>query len=139
MTVDFSTEHGKRVRQLLDEESSIWLITVSPTGEPQPNPVWFVWEDDSFLIWIMPSSKRVENIKANPKVAIAFSGDAGLFEVTVFNGTAEFDDSIPPVLNHVGYVEKYKNLLEATGMTGEEANEAYTTRIRVRPSRLRGY
>lgn len=139
MPIDFTTEHGKKVRQLLDTEVSVWLITVSASGEPQPNPVWFVWEKDSFLIWSESDSKRISNIKANPKVAIAFSGDHELHEVTVFKGTAELDESGPPLIDHPGYTEKYKNKWEHVGMTEEGASKLFSTRIRMRPSRLRGF
>ena len=139
MPVDFTTEHGKRVRRLLDTEVSIWLITVSSSGEPQPNPVWFVWDDDSFLIWSEPHSKRIENIEANPKVAIAFSGDHELHNVTVFNGMAEIRNPAQTLLDHDGYMEKYKDHWEPVGLTAETAAELFTTGIRVRPSRLRGF
>jgi len=32
----------------LQTEPVIWLTTVTPSGQPQSTPVWFLWEDDSY-------------------------------------------------------------------------------------------
>ena len=28
-----------------------WMTTVGDDGTPQPNPVWFLWDEDGFLVF----------------------------------------------------------------------------------------
>ena len=47
---DAGSNFGRRVRERLRVEQVIWLTTTQADGTPQPNPVWFVWEDPDTLI-----------------------------------------------------------------------------------------
>ena len=44
--LDPSTDFGARATRRLNEEIIGWLTTVSPSGQPQPVPVWFLWDGD---------------------------------------------------------------------------------------------
>jgi len=68
--VDVGTEFGARVTRRLREDGIAWLITVSADGTPQPNPVWFIWNGESALIYSVPRQAKVKNIERNPKVAL---------------------------------------------------------------------
>jgi hypothetical protein len=37
----------------LKSESIIWLTTVTPSGQPQSTPVWFLWQEPAYqpLTW----------------------------------------------------------------------------------------
>ena len=50
MKLDPSTEFGARVERRLPDERIIWLTTVGPDNTPQPSPVWFFWDGETFLI-----------------------------------------------------------------------------------------
>ena len=39
----------------------IWLTTVRPDGRPEPSPVWFLWDGETFLIYSQNSSKVALN------------------------------------------------------------------------------
>jgi PPOX class probable F420-dependent enzyme len=62
-----STPFGERVARRLREEKLAWL-TVGADGTPQPNPVWFLWEGDTILIYSMTHAARVANIKHMPRI-----------------------------------------------------------------------
>ncbi len=32
----------------LQSEPIIWLTTVTPSGQPQSTPVWFLWQDPTY-------------------------------------------------------------------------------------------
>ncbi len=54
--IDFSSELGKRALERLQREQVIWLSTVNAKGMPQPSPVWFLWQDETFIIYSQPST-----------------------------------------------------------------------------------
>ena len=66
MTADISPE----IQTELEKAYVIWFTTVRADGMPQPTPVWFVWDNGSFLIYTTPKAQKYRNIQANPKVAL---------------------------------------------------------------------
>jgi PPOX class probable F420-dependent enzyme len=57
------------LEERLAREVVIWLTTVRSDGQPQTSPVWFVWDGQSFLIYSIPRSQKVPNIRGNPRVS----------------------------------------------------------------------
>ena len=49
--IDITSEFGQTVQRHIDEEYFIWLTTIDSALWPQLRPVWFIWEDASFLIF----------------------------------------------------------------------------------------
>jgi len=63
---DFTTPHGQRATERLHTEEVIWLTTIGGDGTPQPSPVWFLWEEDTVLIFSEPKTPKVANIRRSP-------------------------------------------------------------------------
>ena len=59
---DPSTPFGERIARRLREEHLIWLTTVDAFGTPQPNPVWFLWDGDTVLIYNCNDAKSWADI-----------------------------------------------------------------------------
>jgi PPOX class probable F420-dependent enzyme len=107
--IDLTTEFGQRVKQHLDEEYFIWFTTVGTNMTPQPRPVWFIWEDDAFLIFSKPGARKVAHIKRHPNVALHFNTDDKADEnVIVFLSMAEINASAPPAYEVPAYVENIR-------------------------------
>ena len=129
-----------KAKRLAKQEYVIWLTTVDSTGTPQPRPVWFIWDKDSFLIFSQPSAHKVAHIKKNPFVSLHFNTDkTGDQDVIVYVGTATIDKSVKPAQKIPAYFRKYKTGIKEIGMTPEKFGEEYSTAIRVKPSSLRGW
>ncbi len=139
MHIDTSTEFGQRVMRRLREEHVIWLTTVGPDGAPQPRPVWFLWEEGSFLIYSQPDAHKVRHIRRNPHVALHFNSDTDGNDVVVFIGEARLDDSAPRADRHAAYLAKYAQGIADLGMTPQQMAEEYSAAIRVTPTHLRGF
>ncbi len=135
--LDFSTDLGKRAAERLAKEKVIWLTTVGAEGTPQPNPVWFLWENDSFLIYTQPASIKVRNLTRNPKVSLHFNSDEDGEDVVVFTGEARFESRVAPAA--AAYLEKYREGIPAIGMTPETFAQSYSIAIRVAPNKMRGF
>ena len=56
---DPATPFGARVAQRLREDAVIWLTSVAADGTPQPNPVWFLWDSHTVLVYNQPTARRL--------------------------------------------------------------------------------
>ncbi len=136
--LDFTTEFGAHVLQRLKTEEVIWLTTVGPDGTPQPNPVWFLWEGGSLLIYTQPGSVKARNLRLNPNVALQFNTDRAGDDVAVFTGQARFEKAVPEE-TAAAYLDKYREGIDRIDMTPESFSRSYSTLIRVTPKRMRGF
>ncbi len=138
--IDLTSKFGHVVKEHLNNQYVIWLTTVDSNLTPQPRPVWFIWEEDTFLIFSQPKAYKVKHITKNPKVALHFNTDeTGEEHVIVFLGDAAIDTNYPPAHQVPAYFEKYKSGIADLNMTPEEFSREYSTAIRIRPTELRGW
>jgi PPOX class probable F420-dependent enzyme len=138
--IDLTSGFGRAVKGHLEREPIIWLTTVDSNLAPQPRPVWFIWEADSFLIFSQAKGRKVAHIKKNPKVALHFNTDeTGDKHVIIFIGEASIDAGCPPAHQVPQYFEKYKDGIAALDMTPEGFSEDYSVAIRIHPAEVRGW
>ena len=141
--LDESTEFGAAAAHRLRTETDIWLTTVSPSGAPSPNPVWFLWDGDrSLLTYNLPTSARVGHVAANPRVALHLDNGDGGAGVVVLRGTAQ----LLPDLAETGvaayapeYVEKYAAAMVPLGETPESFARTYSRPLVVTLTGVRGF
>ena len=138
--IDFTSNFGRAVKQHLDNEPVIWLTTVDAHLAPQPRPVWFIWENDSFLIFSQAKGRKVAHIKKHPKVALHFNTDeTGDHAVIIFIGEASIDVNCLPAYQVPQYFKKYKDDIAALDMTPQGFSEDYSVAIRIHPTEVRGW
>ena len=136
---DANTAFGARIATRLSDERIIWLVTTSADGMPQPNPVWFLWEGDSFLIYSLPDAARIANIRRNSHVALHFNSDSDGNDIIVFTGVATELPDMPPVDQHPAYLARYRQRIDQE-FGGPAAFAArYSLALRVTPSKVRGF
>jgi PPOX class probable F420-dependent enzyme len=138
--IDLNSDFGKVVQKHLEEGYAIWLITVDSHGTPQPRPVWFIWEEDSFLIFSQAKAHKLVHIRQNSKVALNLNTDeTGDKHVIVFTGEALIDTNTPPAHQVYAYMEKYKDGIAGLGMTPEGFSQEYSVPLRIHPAQVRGW
>jgi PPOX class probable F420-dependent enzyme len=120
----------------LRREIIVWLTTVRPDGQPQSSPVWFVWDGRTVLIYSLPTSRKLPNIRGNAKVSLHLADDAGA-DVVSIEGLALVSPDESPALGVPEYVEKYRDLIADLGWTEQDFSEGYSVPIRVAPTRWR--
>jgi PPOX class probable F420-dependent enzyme len=138
MMIDLSSEFGVRVAARLDQELIIWLTTVRADGTPQPSPVWFLWADQTVLIYSQPNKQKLRNIAQNPKVALNFNSDQDGGAIAIITGDAQIDPQVPAD-QISAYLEKYRMAIADLGSAPESFAQSYSVAIRVTPASLRGY
>lgn len=136
---DTSTPFGARVEQRLNDEQIIWLVTTGKDGTPQPNPVWFLREGDTLLIYSRPATPKLHNIARSPNVALHFNTDSHGEDVVVLNGTAAIIESPTPSSAVPAYQAKYGAGIAGLGMTPQSFAEAYSAALRVTITKVRGF
>jgi PPOX class probable F420-dependent enzyme len=116
----------------------VWFTTVRDDGMPQPTPVWFVPEQDSFLIYTTPDSHKLRNLKHNKKVALGYAGDLEANSYVVLMGEAAIDPQALPPNQNQAYMQKYGEGIRGINMTPDSFTRQFTVGIRVKSLHLRG-
>ncbi len=134
-----NTPFGERVARRLKEEPIIWMTTVGADGTPQPNPVWFLWDGESFLIYSLPDAARLPHIKRNPNVSLNLDGNGKGGDIIVIAGEARITTDDPSADMNPIYVEKYKDFIQRSFKTPENFASKYNVTLRVTPRKVRGF
>ena len=139
MTIDAGTKAGARGLERLATDKIGWLTTVTPDGQPQSMPIWFLWlESGEILVYSHRTAVRNGNVRANPKVAFHFSDDGSGGDIVSIDGVARIDDAYPQGRDHPAYLAKYGDWLAQYDWTPEYFSERYNVPVLIRPTKLRG-
>ena len=140
MSIDFKSEFGRKALEQLQNEHAMWLTTVgAKSGTPQPNVIWFLYQDGDVIIYTKPGYQRLENIAKNPKVSLNFNHMEDGESMTIFTGTAVIDPATKSVIDNPEYVEKYERGMDQIGTTPEAMSDDYSVPIRITLEKLRGW
>jgi len=141
MPVIPDSEFGARVRARLRDEETIWLTTTTANGTPQPNPVWFLWndEDETVLVYNANDAKRLDRFALQPRVALNFNTDESGDDVVVLTGVVEQALDVPAPDRHEAYLAKYADAIGRIGMDNDSFAQKYSVPIRVRIEKVRGF
>lgn len=139
--LDLDTQFGRFAKKHIKSEYFIWLTTVDSKSVPQPRPVWFIWENDSFLVYSQAKAQKVKHIQKNPNVSLHFNSadERGEKRLIVFTGTAVIDNTSPAAHKHRAYLRKYKSGIIDMDTTPEQFAGEYSVAIRVHPTNVRGW
>ena len=137
MVFDTGTDQDRHALERLERDMIGWLTTVTPDGQPQTFPIWFVWEDGEALIYSDHHAKRLANIAANSRVSLHLNDNGQGGDVVVVEGEARVDPAAPPVTEHTAYLAKYGAWISDYLASADEMAKTYNVPIRVRPVRGR--
>jgi PPOX class probable F420-dependent enzyme len=130
------SELSEEVLERLRSDLVVWVTTVDPDGQPQTSPVWFLWQDDAFLIYSQPNATKVRNLRANPKVALTLRTDETASSYVTFEGVAVLPDG-PRGDQVPAYLQKYEPLIAGEGWTVEWMTGEYSQPVVITPTRVR--
>ena len=60
-----------RYHDILESKALGHLATIGPDGRPQVNPVWFIWDGTHVLLSVKADTRKLQNLRANPAVAMS--------------------------------------------------------------------
>ena len=137
MVFDSGSAKDAHALDRLDRDMIGWLTTVTPDGQPQTFPIWYLWEDGEALIYSDHRAKRNTNIASNPRVSLHLADDGSGGDLVVVEGEARVDPATPPVTEHAAYLAKYGAWIGDLLESAEAMAAVYNVPIRVRPVRGR--
>lgn len=140
LTIDRSAPFGERAAQHLIDDVVVWMTTVTPSGAPSPNPVWFVWDGAATVrVYSLPDADRVRHLQANPQVSLNFAGDGRGGDIVVFSARAEPAPEQPGADQDPQYLAKYAEHIPRIGLTPHLFAARYSLPLRLTLTRLRGH
>ena len=96
-----------KVSQLVEQVAATrFAFVVGPTGTPQPSPVWYHWDGQTFLIYSQPDAAKLRNIGRQPSVALTFDGDGRGGDIIIITGRAVIDPATPPAIAAPAYLDR---------------------------------
>lgn len=139
MILDPDTNWGAQALRRLRDEKIGWLTTVTPGGQPQTMPIWFLWTDGELLIYGDHRARRNANIEANPKVSFHLDATPRGGDVLVIEGDARIDPDYPLPPDNGPYLEKYSAWIDTDLGGPATMAQTYSMPIRVVPTRVVGF
>ena len=100
--------------------------------------MWFLWDDDSILLYSQPDTPKLRNIAANPRVALHLDGDDVGGNLVIVHGTAALVDG-PSADTVPAYVDKYAARMARNGWSAADFAALYSVPLRIDPARLLGH
>ncbi len=58
---------------LLEKPLLAHVATIGPHGEPQTNPIWYIWDNDRFWMSIGPTGQKAKNLERDPRIAVSMA------------------------------------------------------------------
>lgn len=139
MVFDSGSESDAHALARLETDMIGWLTTVTPEGQPQTFPIWFLWEDGEALVYSDKRARRNLNITANPRVSLHLNDNGRGGDVVILEGVARFDEATPPVPGNAAYLAKYGEWITQYLSSAEEMATVYNVPVRIRPTRGRAF
>jgi PPOX class probable F420-dependent enzyme len=130
MTVELTQEVSSR----LESDYYCWLTTVAKSGQPIPRLVWFYFDGTDLTVYSVPTAAKVKHIRNHPQVSLNLDSDGNGGGIVVVGGTAAVDAEGVDPHDDGPYWAKYGDLVAKFGM--DEAMAAYSTRIKITPTRV---
>jgi len=87
--LDVTRADDRHTSERLSAEPIIWLGTVRPDGRPHNVPVWFAWHDPMVLIFSMPKTAKIQDVRLSPAVSLALDSADGGQDIVLAEGRAE--------------------------------------------------
>lgn len=110
----------------LAERANLVLATIRKDGRPQLSPVWFIWQNDEFLISTTETTAKWKNLQRDPRCTGVVDAPNGRY-ISVSGVAEEMWTEIEPHEITTEIVRKYK--------LGEEFEPYMETVRRDRPIR----
>lgn len=78
----------QEIDSFLAEPHIAVVSTASPAGTPHAMPIWYLWRDGKVLFHTGPDSKKMRNLRKNPKISVVVDSKIAPYKVVVIEGSA---------------------------------------------------
>jgi PPOX class probable F420-dependent enzyme len=127
--LDPAKERDAHIAQRLQQDSIVWLTSVRPDGRPHAVAVWFLWQDDTILIFSKPKNQKLRNLRQNPNIVLALDNTHLGSDPITIEGTAQLLPAGEADATLAAYTEKYREGIKRIGHTPESMAAEYSQAI----------
>lgn len=120
------------------------LATASPEGQPHVVPVWFLWQDGAAWISSYRSTRKIYDIRQNPKCALVvdIENNLGGLTAVVMEGFSEIIEK-PEDFVRSRILEVYVKYLGEEGVNEKDPqtwlNSAENVLVRLTPTKIKAW
>lgn len=136
MIIDPTTEKGAHALERLASSFAAWLTTVTPDGQPQSMPVWFLWTGQEILVYGDRRARRNRNLEVNARVSFHLPDEGHGGDIVTFEGTARVEPTYPPATDNPAYLAKYLIPIDAALGGPAKFSEVYSMPILISVTRM---
>jgi PPOX class probable F420-dependent enzyme len=129
--LDLTKERDAHILERLQKDEVIWLNSVRPDGRPHAVIVWFLWDNDTVLVFSRPVNQKIRNISNNANVVLAFDDSKNGADPITIDGTATLLPAGDLDTTYPAYIAKYGEGMKRIGYTPEQMAAAYSQGIRI--------
>ncbi len=79
---------------LLEKSNLAHCATTGPQGEPQCNPVWFLWNGEQIVLSIDPVGQKAKNLARDARISLSIVDPENPAHYLEVRGTASFDRQV---------------------------------------------
>ena len=139
ITEHLPADRRQHVEARLRSNLMAWLTTVSPAGQPESVPVWFLFrdEDETVLVYSEPGKPKLRHIAQNPQVAIGLDvTDIGR-DIVRIDGLAREVPEVGPADEQPQYRAKYAERIGTLFGDAERFAAQFSVPLLITPRRPR--
>jgi len=124
----------KSADKLWVKASGSSLATINEDGTPHLVPIWYMHDGRDLLLITRPTSRKVRNLRRDPRVTICIDRPTPPYAGVVANGIAELEDvayqelAVPMAVRYLG--------VDAGTLVGAQYAAVDLTTIRIRIDRM---
>ncbi len=97
-------DDNEKMAAFLAEPHLADLVTLMPDGSPHVAPVWYSWDDESYVVLAEPTTVKVRNIRSDPRVAVSIAKRESPYSYVLVQGTAAISEGdTDPLLFELSY------------------------------------
>jgi PPOX class probable F420-dependent enzyme len=131
--LDPTRPHDAHIDRRLRTEPIIWLATVR-SNRPHLVPMWFLWDGATVLLFSLPDTRKLRNLRDNPTVVLSLEAADQGYDIVIVEGRATLLDD-PQIRGDMPeFVEKYAKVPRR--WQPEQWARMFSQAIRVAPTRI---
>jgi PPOX class probable F420-dependent enzyme len=134
--LDMARNDDRHTSERLSAEPVIWLGTVRPDGRPHNVPVWFAWHDPAVLVFSMPRTAKVADLRRSPLVSLALDSADGGQDIVLAEGHAELAAGADPRLHLLAGKFQAKYAPSLGSMSFQQWRSAFSQPLLIQVQRI---
>jgi PPOX class probable F420-dependent enzyme len=131
--LDITRPWEAHIDQRLRADPIIWLASTRPDGRPHVVPVWFLYDGTTILMFSLPATQKVRNLRQNPAVMLALDSARHGNEIIMLEGRASLLDDPTVQATLPAFADKYAALRQSTPVAWAAR---FSQAIRIDPLRV---